>query len=110
MATKQNDKTNDIKHVDVCMNKLNQLSLIQTKHLTRLFGFNDGGKYLRRHLRKHFHANHEHSDVWVWRPNDVQLIQIVEYFVDDVRIFDDTKRLTTGSLIAEHDVNKITLK
>lgn len=110
MATKQNDKTNDIKHVDVCMNKLNQLNLVQTKHLVKMFGFNDGGKYLRRHLRKHFIQTHEYNDPWVWRPTDKQLVQIVEYFVDDVGVFNDIKRLTTGSLIAGHDVEKITLK
>ena len=106
--TKTTDKKQSM--TDVCINKLSQLPLVQTKHLTQLFGFNDGGKYLRRHLRKHFTQLHEYSDPWVWRPNDKQLVQIIEYFVDNVGVFNDIKRLTTDSLTKNHDVNNIIIK
>ena len=90
--------------------KLNHLPLIQTKHLTQLFGFNDGGKYLRRHLRKHFVDSHLWGDSWVWKSTDKQLIEIIEYFTDNVGVFNETKRGTIDSLSKSHDLNKLEIK
>ena len=53
---------------------------VQTKDLNAIFDFNDGGKYLRRHLRSKFAQDHEHGAPWIWTKEDKQLIQILEYF------------------------------
>ena len=53
---------------------------VQTKDLNAIFDFNDGGKYLRRHLRSKFAQDHEHGAPWIWTKEDKQLIAILEYF------------------------------
>lgn len=94
--TQNNDVKQLIERIDV--------PLIQTKHLTQLFGFNDGGKFIRRHLRKHFTDMHLWGDAWTWKPDDKQLIEIVEYFTETVGVFNETKRLTVSSLNNEHKI------
>ena len=89
--------------------KSTKLELIQTKHLVQLFQFNDGGKFIRRHLRKNFQSTHEYNDPWVWNNNDPQLIEIVQYFVE-MGLTDTKKRLITNSLGTNWDVTKITIK
>lgn len=54
---------------------------VKTRDLNQVFQFNDGGKYLRRHLRAKFSAGHEYGSAWVWKKDDKQLIEIIEYFV-----------------------------
>lgn len=48
--------------------------------LDKLFLFNDGGKTVRRHLRKHFAAamGHEHKSNWVF--NKTTHANVIEYF------------------------------
>ena len=50
--------------------------------LDKLFQLNDGGKTIRRGLRKHFAATmgHEHKATWVWATNDPILAEIIQYF------------------------------
>ena len=47
--------------------------------LDKLFLFNDGGKTVRRHLRKHFAEamKHEHKDKWVFNKSNTD---VIEYF------------------------------
>lgn len=49
--------------------------------LDKLFNLNDGGKTVRRHLRKHFAEamKHEHKDKWEFTKANVDIIQ---YFAD----------------------------
>jgi predicted transcriptional regulator len=49
--------------------------------LDKLFNLNDGGKTVRRHLRKHFAEamEHEHKDKWEFTKANVDIIQ---YFAD----------------------------
>ena len=49
--------------------------------LDKLFNLNDGGKTVRRHLRKHFAEamKHEHKDKWGFTKANVDIIQ---YFAD----------------------------
>lgn len=48
--------------------------------LDKLFLFNDGGKTVRRHLRKYFAAamGHEHKSNWVF--NKTANADVIEYF------------------------------
>lgn len=111
MTTRKNTKTKTNNGGDIvkqCIDKLQSVPMVQTKHLCQLFGFNDGGKYMRRHLRKHFANNHEWNGSWVWKPNDKQLVEIVEYFVENMGIFNEQKRLTVKSLKPEHKVDDVT--
>ena len=47
--------------------------------LDKLFLFNDGGKTVRRHLRKHFAAamGHEHKSNWIFNKSNTD---VIEYF------------------------------
>lgn len=54
--------------------------IVQTKDLNKIFDFNDGGKYLRRHLRAKFAQDHQHGAPWTWTKDDKQLIAILEFF------------------------------
>ena len=49
--------------------------------LDKLFNLNDGGKTVRRHLRKHFAEamKHEHKGKWEFTKDDVNILQ---YFAD----------------------------
>lgn len=49
--------------------------------LDKLFNLNDGGKTVRRHLRKHFAEamKHEHKDKWTITKANIDIIQ---YFAD----------------------------
>ena len=51
--------------------------------LAKHYKHNDGGKIIRRHLRKHFATknDHKHNDKWVWA-NDIKnkkLVEVIEY-------------------------------
>jgi predicted transcriptional regulator len=50
--------------------------------LDKLFNLNDGGKTIRRHLRKHFAETmgHEYKSNWTWTLNDPILNDILSYF------------------------------
>jgi hypothetical protein len=55
---------------------------VQTKDINKVFKFNDGGKYLRRHLRKNFSKDHEHGAPWIWKKeDDEQLKEIIGYLL-----------------------------
>ncbi len=48
--------------------------------LDKLFNLNDGGKTIRRHLRKRYADNHEYKQSWGWAINDPALNDILQYF------------------------------
>jgi hypothetical protein len=77
---------------------------ITTKHLCKLFGFNDGGKYIRRHLRKYFNQNHEWNGSWIWnvKHDEKILIEIIAYFNETVDVMNDKKRSQITSLNENH--------
>lgn len=79
---------------------------ITTKHLCKLFGFNDGGKYIRRHLRKYFSNDHEWNGSWIWnvKMDEKQIIEIISYFNETVDVLNPKKRATITSLNEKHDV------
>lgn len=53
---------------------------VTPKHLCQLFGFDDGGKIIRRHLRNKFGEGHEHRSKWEWENSDKTLRKILAYF------------------------------
>jgi len=59
-------------------------AVVTPKTLCILFNFDDGGKTIRRHLRKHFAepSGHEHKDNWVWKKEDKVLRMILAHFQD----------------------------
>lgn len=59
---------------------------VTPKHIDEAFGFNDGGKTVRRHLRKHFSEGHEHKATWEWAKNDKTLATVLAYFADKYEI------------------------
>lgn len=56
--------------------------VVTPKHLDTLFNLNDGGKTVRRHLRKKYAeaTGHEHKAAWSWKRDDKVLAEIVGYF------------------------------
>lgn len=50
--------------------------------LDKLFQLNDGGKTVRRHLRKHYAepVGHQAKSNWAWNLNDPILNEIIQYF------------------------------
>lgn len=62
--------------------------------LDKLFNLNDGGKTVRRHLRKHFAepVKHEHKDKWTFTKTNIDIIQ---YFADryayDLKVLEPVK-------------------
>lgn len=52
--------------------------------LDKLFALNDGGKTVRRHLRKKFAdaSSHVYKESWTWAKSDKVLTSIVMYFAD----------------------------
>lgn len=70
----------DPKLIDEILKDLPEV--VKTKDLNIIFDFNDGGKYLRRHLRSKFAEGHEHGEAWVWTKDDKQLMEILEYFAN----------------------------
>jgi hypothetical protein len=63
--------------------------IVTPKTLCTLFNFDDGGKTIRRHLRKHFAepSGHEHKDKWVWNKEDKVLRTILAHFQDKYESF-----------------------
>jgi len=57
-------------------------AVVTPKTLCILFNFDNGGKTIRRHLRKHFAepSGHEHKDNWVWEKEDKLLRKILAHF------------------------------
>lgn len=66
---------------------------VTPKQLDALFGLGDGGKTIRRHLRKQFtsKANHEHKADWQWAKNDPVLMEVVAYFAERYTVKEDKK-------------------
>lgn len=56
--------------------------------LDKLFNLNDGGKTIRRHLRKHYATpmGHEHNTNWAWATTDPMLHEIIKYFASKYSI------------------------
>lgn len=65
---------------------------VTPKHIDEAFKFNDGGKTVRRHLRKKFGDNHEHKADWKWAKNDPVLKVILAYFAERYEIPAPTKK------------------
>lgn len=49
--------------------------------ISQIYGIDDGGKLLRRHLRANFAqpTNHQHGANWTFKTDDVTLKSIIEY-------------------------------
>lgn len=47
--------------------------------LAKHYKMNDGGKLIRRHLRKHFAENHVKNDKWSWTHDAKQLPGIINH-------------------------------
>lgn len=64
-------------------------AVVTPKTLCTLFNFDDGGKTIRRHLRKHFAepSGHEHKDNWSWKKEDKVLRAILAHFQDKYESF-----------------------
>ena len=56
--------------------------------LDKLFNLNDGGKTVRRHLRKRFAETmgHEYKSNWSWGVNDPILNDIIQYFASKYQV------------------------
>lgn len=56
--------------------------------LDKLFNLNDGGKTIRRHLRKRFAETmgHEYKSNWSWGINDPILNDIIQYFASKYQV------------------------
>jgi len=56
---------------------------VTPKHLDIMFKYNDGGKSIRRNLRKHFAVpvNHVYDAAWTFTNNDPILADIIRYFL-----------------------------
>jgi hypothetical protein len=57
--------------------------VVRPKNLDELFGYDDGGKTIRRALRAKFTtaSKHEHKKDWEWKKSDPVLAEILGYFV-----------------------------
>lgn len=66
--------------VDMIVAKLPDV--VKPKDLCALFGYDDGGKTIRRTLRSKFAtaSGHEHKADWQWKKTDKVLTEIVAYF------------------------------
>jgi len=67
---------------------------VTPKMIDELFGLNDGGKTVRRHLRKHFadKSKHEHKADWQWAKTDPVLAEVIEYFAERYAVVKTEKR------------------
>ena len=55
---------------------------VTPKDLDIMFGLNDGGKTVRRHLRKHFANGHDAKTTWGWVKDDQTLALIITHFAE----------------------------
>lgn len=68
--------------VEMVMNVLTKnYNSITPKIICEIFGFDDGGKLLRRHLRAKFamDCNHVYRQNWVFNTDDTQLKSVIQY-------------------------------
>ena len=73
-------KTTNVIDITPIINTLPTDKPITPATLDKLFNLNDGGKTIRRHLRKRYADNHEHKQSWSWAINDPALNDILQYF------------------------------
>ena len=68
-------------NVDEFLGKLPNAT-VTTKDLCALFGYNDGGKTMRRTLRAKFAtpSSHTHKADWTWTKTDKVLAEIITHF------------------------------
>ena len=81
--TKKSDtKSTPVINLDSIKKQLPTDKPITPATLDKLFNLNDGGKTIRRHLRKHYaeQSSHEHKSNWAWNLNDPVLNEILTYF------------------------------
>ncbi len=100
-------------HTTTVINHLKSIvgdGYVNTKHLNDVFGFIDGGKFMRRHLRKNFNDAHEWGMAWTWKCNDKQLSDIVDYFIVTVGVYNDAKRSNTGAMGETNPIEKMGVK
>lgn len=55
---------------------------VTPRDLDQMFGLNDGGKTIRRHLRKRFGDAHNMKESWEWAKGDPILDEILKYFAE----------------------------
>jgi predicted transcriptional regulator len=78
MAQKINEKVN----VEMVMDAIvKNYAIVTPNVICTVFGFEDGGKLLRRHLRAKFatDCNHVYRQNWVFKNDDTQLKSIIQY-------------------------------
>lgn len=75
-------KSTPVINIDSIKKQLPTDKPITPATLDKLFNLNDGGKTIRRHLRKHYseQSSHEHKSNWAWNLNDPVLNEILTYF------------------------------
>jgi hypothetical protein len=78
--TPKEQKTPTVVNIDKMRGKLP--ARVSTKDLCTLFGYDDGGKALRKVLRAKFAvpSGHKHKADWVWKNGDKALDEILKYF------------------------------
>lgn len=59
--------------------------------LAKHYMMNDGGKLIRRHLRKYFAENHVYNEKWSWLHADTNLPKVIEYLEPKYAIPTKTK-------------------
>lgn len=72
---------------------------VTPKTLDELFGLNDGGKTIRRHLRNKFAdtMKHEKKADWDFKKDDPILKSIVEYFAERYEVATPKAEAKTGT-------------
>ena len=82
-------KTPIVVNIDKMRGKLP--ARVSTKDLCTLFGYDDGGKALRKVLRAKFAqpSGHEHKADWVWKNGDKVLDEILKHFAKAGKITEE---------------------
>lgn len=80
VAQPEQPKTTNVIDITPIINTLPTDKPITPATLDKLFNLNDGGKTIRRHLRKRYADNHEYKQSWSWAINDPALNDILQYF------------------------------
>ena len=87
--TPKEQKTPIVVNIDKIRGKLP--ARVSTKDLCTLFGYDDGGKALRKVLRAKFAvpSGHKHKADWVWKNGDKALDEILKYFAKAGKITEE---------------------
>ena len=70
----------EVKVVDVSTYLKDLPAIVRPKDICSLFGYEDGGKTVRRTLRAKFAGGHDHKASWEWSKDDPILATIISHF------------------------------